>query len=124
MALAGLPSRRTTEELLEHRLADFPWPLVATSAGLFIPTDPEEINHYQRSLRARAVKIFLRARTVRRKALAYGWRRDGKWFACAPRQMGLWEGEGGPPALPTSGRERAGSGFRGQGSAVQERRAI
>jgi len=93
-ARAGLPNRRTTEELMEQRLQDFPYPLVSGGAGYFIPTQAEQINAYLRSLRSRALKCFIRARNVSSKAIAQGWKREGKWFAKPPLQLDLFEQTG------------------------------
>lgn len=90
-ARAGLPNRRTTETLMELRLQDFPYPLVAGGAGYFIPTQADQINRYLQSLRSRAMKCFIRARNVSRKAVAQGWKREGKWFARPPVQLDLFE---------------------------------
>lgn len=84
VVLAGLQNRRACEDLLETRLADFQFPLVADSAGYYIPNTAAEINHYLDSLQSRAVKIFLRRRTVIRKANAAGFPRPGKHFADPP----------------------------------------
>jgi hypothetical protein len=90
-ARAGLPNRRTTETLIETKLSDFPYPLVANGAGYFIPTRADDINDYLGSLRSRAMKCFLRMRSVSRKAVAQGWKREGKWFARPPQQLDLFE---------------------------------
>jgi hypothetical protein len=90
-ARAGLPNRRTTEAMMEQRLPDFPYPLVASSAGYFIPTTSDQLNTYLRSLKSRALKMFLRSKTVARKAIANGWQREGKWFARPPAQLDLFE---------------------------------
>ena len=90
-ARAGLPNRRTTEVLLETRLADFPYPLVANGAGYFIPTGADDLNTYLRSLRGRALKCFMRMRAVTSKAVAQGWKWEGKWFARPPQQLDLFE---------------------------------
>ena len=82
--LADLPSRRACEDLLETRLADFQFILVADAHGYYIPTTADEINHYLDSLQSRAVKIFLRKRRVMRKALASGLQRQGKHFSDPP----------------------------------------
>jgi len=82
--IADLPSRRQVEQLLQIRLADFPWPLVAGPQGYFIPDAPEQINHYLASLRSRAMCIFARYRTVRLAAQRAGWRREGRRFTAAP----------------------------------------
>lgn len=90
-ARAGLPNRRTTEAMMEQRLPDFPYPLVASGAGYFIPTTADQLNVYLRSLKSRAVKMFLRSRTVANKAIANGWKREGKWFARPPTQLDLFD---------------------------------
>ena len=94
-ARAGLPNRRTTEAMMELRLPDFPYPLVASSAGYFIPTSSDQLNTYLRSLKSRAVKMFMRSRTVAKKAIAHGWQREGKWFAKPPVQLDFFENERG-----------------------------
>lgn len=91
---AGLPNRRTAEYVMEQRLQDFPYPLVASARGYYQPTTADDINRYTRSLRGRAVKCFLRVRTVRRKAIAAGWRREGSAFARPPAQLDLFDGPG------------------------------
>jgi hypothetical protein len=90
-ARAGLPNRRTTETLIETKLSDFPYPLVAGGAGYFIPNEAEQINRYIRSLGSRMVSLAVRKRAVVRKALAQGWKREGKWFARPPQQLDLFE---------------------------------
>lgn len=89
---AELPNRRTTETILESRLEEFPYPLVASGAGYYVPTTADDLNRYLRSLKSRAVKCFVRARTVRRKALAAGWKREGNTFARPPAQLDLFDG--------------------------------
>lgn len=90
-ARAGLPNRRTAEALMEEYLPRFPYPLVASGAGYFIPTRADHINAYLRSLRGRAVKMFRRYKIVIGKANAHGWKRDGKWFARPPMQLDLFD---------------------------------
>lgn len=87
VTLTGMSSRRECEELLEKRLADFPFPLAASARGYYIPTSAEELNRYVASLRSRAMKIFLRQRTVVRKAVAAGWPRAGRIFAPPPGEQ-------------------------------------
>ena len=86
-----VPERRTVEQTIESNLDRFPWPLVSSSAGYFIPTTADEINRYLTSLRSRAVKIFMRARTVRIRAVAFGWHREGRSFVNPPRQLDMFE---------------------------------
>jgi len=85
---AGIPNRRTTEKLFETRLADFPFLIVSGSTGYFRPVAAAEINAYRRSLRSRAIKDFLRAKLVMRKAMSEFWPRNGSEFedAVATRQ--------------------------------------
>lgn len=84
-----IPTRRTTEKLFELHLSRFPWPLVADGRGYYIPTSAEQLNRYCASLRGRALKDFMRRRTVMQKAVACGWKRDGKAFARPPQQQDL-----------------------------------
>ena len=86
-ARAGLPTRRTAEELFETRLSLFPYPVVAGGAGYFRPLHARNLNAYINSLRSRAVKCFLRARKVRRLALKAGWPMEGRAFAEPPKQL-------------------------------------
>lgn len=86
---AALPNRRTTEEIMEHRLADFPYPLVASSAGYFRPITAEHINAYiNGNLISRMAKLHKRRKTVMRKCLAAGWQRLGKNFVNRPSVQG------------------------------------
>ncbi len=82
--LAGLPNRRSCEDLLETRLNQFPFPLVADSNGVYIPVTADEINHCLNSLRGRAIKIFRRRKILTSKASATGFPRLGKAFADPP----------------------------------------
>ena len=92
---AELPNRRTTEEIMEHRLKDFPYPLVASSAGYFRPIKAEHINSYLHgSLTSRMVKLHRRRKTVIQKCLAAGFLRIGKHFVDRPSVQGdLFEGK-------------------------------
>ena len=80
--------RRECEELLESGLACFDFPVAAGAHGYFVPTSAAEINHYLRSLRSRAIKIFLRRRTVIRLAQRAGWPRAGNLFSNPPANQG------------------------------------
>lgn len=104
-ARAGLPNRRTTEALMEEYLPRFPYPLVASGAGYFIPTSADQLNDYLRSLRSRAIKMFKRSKVVVNKAIAHGWKREGRWFARPPQQLDLFE-----PNNPASRTESCGAG--------------
>ena len=92
---AEMPNRRTTEEIMEQRLADFPYPLVASSAGYFRPVKAESINNYiHGNLVGRMVKLHRRRKTVMRKCLAAGFIRIGKHFVDRPAVQGdLFEGK-------------------------------
>ncbi len=82
---AWVPDRRPIEAILEQRLGDFPWPLVAGSRGYYIPIHADEINRYLDSLQGRAIAVFRRKRTVLQKALASRrWVRDGRRFTDPP----------------------------------------
>ncbi len=82
--LAGLPSRRAAEQLMETRLGDFGFPLCAGAGGYFVPESPEEINHYLLSLKSRIRCIAIRLRTVQQNASRAGWARDGQQFSKPP----------------------------------------
>jgi hypothetical protein len=61
--------RLTIEDLIEEGL-----PVVSTTespAGYFIPLSLDEAKEYTRSLRSRAVRIFLRSRKVKQNASLY-----------------------------------------------------
>lgn len=73
-------SRRDMEGLLQVRLGEFPFLVVSTGHGYFRPVRPDEINHCLASLQGRAVNLFLRKRTIIRKAMRSGWERAGKKF--------------------------------------------
>ncbi len=88
LAEAAGTSRREVEQVLEERLADFPFPLVSGSPGYWIPQDADEINHYRASLRSRAVKIFTRAKRVATMARRAGWPQEGRLFRNPPARQG------------------------------------
>ena len=83
---AGLPSRRVTEQVMEQRLSDFPFVLVAGGQGYWIPTAADQINAYLHNLHSRHRRMQLREATVRRKARVAGWplRQDGARFEERP----------------------------------------
>ena len=85
VAAAGIPSRRAAEQLLEPKFSDFPFPLVSSSRGYYVPSRAEEINHYLASLRSRAICIFIRRRTALRKAMKAGFKRQGKVLVDPPK---------------------------------------
>jgi len=73
-------SRREVEAVIEQRLLDFPWPLVAGARGVHIPTDAEDINRYVHSLHTRHRRMQIREATVRRKARAAGFPEEAGRF--------------------------------------------
>jgi 2'-5' RNA ligase len=80
---AGVP-RREVEEVIEHRLAEFPFVLVAGAAGYFIPNRPDDINAYLHNLHSRHRRMQLREAVVRRKARAHGWPEEQGRFVAPP----------------------------------------
>jgi hypothetical protein len=66
-------SRRDVEQIIEHRLVDFPWPIVAGSKGVFIPAEASDLNQYLHNLHSRHRRMQIREATVRRKARIAGW---------------------------------------------------
>ena len=97
--LAGVPDRRTTEKVLESYLDRFPWPLVAGSAGYFIPIrgEAEEINRYKHNLRGRHNKLKRREDTVDVKARASGFVQDADGFFKDPPENAQAELFAGSP---------------------------
>ena len=77
--------RREVEQTIEQRLLDFPWPLVAGSKGVYIPTAAEEINRYLHSLHTRHRRMQIREATVRRKAKAAGYPEENGEFVNPPQ---------------------------------------
>jgi CRP-like cAMP-binding protein len=72
MTLAQLAARlqiprRKVEILIELHRGDLPFPLVASSAGLFVPTTPAEGSHYLAACRSRIVCLALNIRSTRRQ---------------------------------------------------------
>lgn len=77
---SGVQDRRVVEELIEHSLAEFPWPIVSGADGLWIPTEARDVTRYYASLRSRIFKMFGRIRTLERKASIAGFFRNGMVF--------------------------------------------
>jgi hypothetical protein len=90
LATAAGVSRREAEATIQERLADFPWPLVSGSVGVYQPTDPDDLNRYLSSLHRRHRAMQAREATVRRKARAAGWREEAGRFAHPPAQLELF----------------------------------
>lgn len=81
-------SHRACEDLIEQNIARFDFPLCASARGLFVPTHAAEVNHYMASLRARALKIFIRRRAVRAQARRAGFELRGMMFFDPPAAQG------------------------------------
>lgn len=79
-AESGIKDRRVVEELIEHSLAAFPWPVVSGADGLWIPTEARDVTRYYASLRSRIFKMFRRIKTLERKASIAGFFRNGLMF--------------------------------------------
>jgi len=80
----GIHHRRVTEDLLETRLQDFPFLLIAGPRGYYIPTTAKDVNTYVHSLHSRHSKLQLRENTVQTKAVAAGFRKEGDVFVDPP----------------------------------------
>lgn len=76
LANAAAISRREAEQIIETRLADIPFVVVAGPTGYFRPNSADDINHYVRSLHKRHRRMQIREATIRRKARANGWPTD------------------------------------------------
>lgn len=93
--LAGItgadPSRRI-RKLIEIHRTDFPWPIHGdTARGYYRIATAEEMNHLTADIESRLRCLFTLRRTVRRQALAQGWRQhpDGTWSAPPPTRTRL-----------------------------------
>lgn len=82
-------SRRKTEQLLETRYPDFPFPVVSCDGGYYRPCASADLNRYRASLHSRIVALALRLRTLRKSAAAAGFRYDRGAFADSPAQSDL-----------------------------------
>lgn len=87
LAVRASTDRRQIEILLETRLADFGFALVAGSRGYYRPVEQGEINHYIRDLCSRINCIALRIETVKHQAIQEGWVYEGGEFKAQPKQM-------------------------------------
>jgi len=104
---AGIPDRRITEQLLESRLADFPFLLVASGRGYYIPASAEDINRYVHSLHSRHRKLQLRELTVRRKAVASGYPLENDHFTDPPGHQAELFAAAGLPTSPAGSCRRS-----------------
>jgi hypothetical protein len=84
---SGVNDRRLLEELIEHSLEEFPWPIVSGAKGLWIPQQPEEVTRYYASLRSRIFKMFRRIRTLERKSALAGFCREKLVFVKKERDL-------------------------------------
>ena len=76
--LAGIPDRRITEKILERRLARFPFPLVASGKGYFIPTSAQHIEDYRSGLHKRHRRMNVREQTTCTKCTFAGFAQDAE----------------------------------------------
>jgi hypothetical protein len=66
-------SRREIEQVIEQRLEEFPFLLVAGAGGYFRPQTADDLNQYLHNLHSRHRRMQIREQTVRRKAISAGW---------------------------------------------------
>jgi len=83
-------SRREVEQIIEQQLCAFPWPIVAGATGLYIPTEPDDLNAHIHNLHSRHRRMQIREATVRRKARLAGWPEESGRFHNRPRQQELF----------------------------------
>ena len=88
-ALMG-SSRRVVEQLIEDRLSDLPFTVVAGGGGYYRPTTSQHLNAYLHNLHSRHRRMQLREATVRRKARLDGWLEEGGRFVSTPVQQELF----------------------------------
>lgn len=81
------PNRRAMEEFIQIHLGEFPFPLISGHGGYFVPVTADELNHYINANRSRMRCLAIRNRTVTRKALAFGFHREGKRFVQTRQQQ-------------------------------------
>lgn len=84
---SGIGDRRVLEELIEHSLEEFPWPVVSGAKGLWIPKDPDDVTRYYASLRSRIFKMFRRIRTLEKKSALAGFMREKFVFVKKERDL-------------------------------------
>lgn len=79
-AAAGIPHRRMTEQIIEERLADFPFAVVAGAHGYHRPMKAQELNQYVHSLHTRHQRMKQREDAVILLALKEGFTLEGDRF--------------------------------------------
>jgi len=87
----GSIDRRTTELVLQLHKDDFPFIVVGGSKGMFVATQPEDLNHELRSRVSRVKNIMRGYHTLKRKAEKLGWRWENNRFTAAPKQQTLFD---------------------------------
>lgn len=88
-AQAGI-TRRAAEQILELYASDFPFLVVGSSTGMYIATEPSDLNH-ERASRYSRIRCIARGWSARKaKALALGWSMEGGRFVASPRQPDLF----------------------------------
>lgn len=85
----GRLDRRKCELILQIYAEHFPFIICGASEGIFVATEPEDLNHERNSRMSRIKNIAEGWRTRRRKALALGWKMESGQFVEAPKQMEL-----------------------------------
>jgi hypothetical protein len=85
----GIPDRRAVEIILQTCKADFPFIVVGSGKGMYVATDAEDLNHEIKSRLSRIKNIQNGISSVKRKALALGWKLEGDRFTEAPTQQEL-----------------------------------
>lgn len=85
-----IANRRPVEKVLETRLGDFEFLVVSSSsAGVWRPASPDELNECLGEIRRRHRSLQIRDETWCRKGRLHGWSYDGSRFLPAPAQMTL-----------------------------------
>jgi hypothetical protein len=73
LALIAGVGRREMEQLIEDRIGDLPFLVVAGGRGYYRPTEAKQINGYLSNLHSRHRRLQVREQRVRRRARLDGW---------------------------------------------------
>ena len=90
----GRPDVRRVQQILQIRKDAFPFIVVGSDRGMYVAVDPEDLNHEINSRLSRIKNIAVGIRTLKRKALARGWKFENGRFVEAPMQQELFHNGG------------------------------
>ena len=79
--------RRTCEQILQLYADRFDFVICASTKGMYVANDPEDLNHECRSRYSRIKNIATGWKTKKKKAIALGFKWENGRFVAAPRQQ-------------------------------------